>query len=300
MSGRALALWRQLEQATGRALLVTTGGLDHRSGHEIQALFDVLSAHSVVCALLSAREATERWPHLHFEAEVLYQPEAGVIDPELTMAETTRLAERNGAQVLREVAVEAIEPAASGVKIKLKDRTLQARRVVCAVGPWTPTLLGRVAQLPSLTVTQQTVFHFARRQSGFDPWPIVFHEVDRMVYGLPGGRDGGVPGNMKLGEHAPGPTTSADGGNGVVDADARRRMVEYVRRWWPGLEPEPVAEYDCLYTWTPSEDFFIQRHGRLVVCSACSGHAAKFTPLIGEWLADLVEGRKLPFTRFAR
>jgi glycine/D-amino acid oxidase-like deaminating enzyme len=34
-----------------------------------------------------------------------------------------------------------------------------------------------------------------------------------------------------------------------------------------------------------------------VVCSACSGHAAKFTPLIGEWLADLVERRPLPATR---
>ena len=175
MSGRALALWRQLEQATGRALLVTTGGLDHRSGHEIQALFDVLSAHSVVCALLSAREATERWPHLHFEAEVLYQPEAGVIDPELTMAETTRL--RSARPSAARGRGRGHRTGRLRVKIKLKDRTLQARRVVCAVGPWTPTLLGRVAQLPSLTVTQQTVFHFARRQSGFDPWPIVFHEV---------------------------------------------------------------------------------------------------------------------------
>jgi glycine/D-amino acid oxidase-like deaminating enzyme len=38
----------------------------------------------------------------------------------------------------------------------------------------------------------------------------------------------------------------------------------------------------------------------LIVCSACSGHAAKFTPLIGEWLADLAEGRALPGTRFAQ
>ena len=83
-----------------------------------------------------------------------------------------------------------------------------------------------------------------------------------MVYGLPGGRDGGVPGNMKLGEHAPGPTTSADGERrrgcrrATPHGRVRATMVA-------GLEPEPVAEYDCLYTWTPSEDFFIQRHGRL-------------------------------------
>ena len=97
---------------------------------------------------------------------------------------------------------------------------------------------------------------------------------------------------MKLGEHAAGRTTSPAQRDGVIDPATRRRMGDYVRRFWPGLDPEPVAERACLYTWTPSQDFLIARYGALVVCSACSGHAAKFTPLIGEWLADLVEAAR--------
>jgi glycine/D-amino acid oxidase-like deaminating enzyme len=38
--------------------------------------------------------------------------------------------------------------------------------------------------------------------------------------------------------------------------------------------------------------------GPIVVCSPCSGHGAKFTPLVGEWVADLAEGRALPYARF--
>jgi glycine/D-amino acid oxidase-like deaminating enzyme len=100
--------------------------------------------------------------------------------------------------------------------------------------------------------------------------------------------------------HAAGPTTSAARSDRVIGPATRRRMSGYVRRFWPGLDPEPVAERDCLYTWTPSQDFLVARYGALVVCSACSGHAAKFTPLIGEWLADLVERRPLSAARLAQ
>jgi glycine/D-amino acid oxidase-like deaminating enzyme len=62
--------------------------------------------------------------------------------------------------------------------------------------------------------------------------------------------------------------------------------------------PDPVAEYTCLYTWTPDEDFVVDRAGPLVVLSPCSGHGAKFSPLIGEWAADLVEGGRLPYDLF--
>jgi glycine/D-amino acid oxidase-like deaminating enzyme len=54
----------------------------------------------------------------------------------------------------------------------------------------------------------------------------------------------------------------------------------------------------CLYTTTKSHDFIIDRRGPIVVCTPCSGHGAKFAPLIGELVADLVDGRP-PLDRFA-
>ena len=52
----------------------------------------------------------------------------------------------------------------------------------------------------------------------------------------------------------------------------------------------------CLYTSTPSDDFIVDRYGPFVVCSACSGHGAKFAPLTGEIVADLACGGTGPFT----
>jgi len=60
-----------------------------------------------------------------------------------------------------------------------------------------------------------------------------------------------------------------------------------------------MAEFSCPYTWTDDRDFVIDRVGPLVVLSPCSGHGAKFAPLIGEWAADLVEGGDVPSAHFS-
>ena len=64
------------------------------------------------------------------------------------------------------------------------------------------------------------------------------------------------------------------------------------------LDPDPVGELTCLYTSTATEDFILDRQGPFVVCSACSGHGAKFAPLTGEIAADLACGDPSPDPRF--
>ena len=65
----------------------------------------------------------------------------------------------------------------------------------------------------------------------------------------------------------------------------------------PGLEPAGLAPETCLYTMTADEDFVLDRAGPLVVGGGCSGHAFKFGPLLGEFLADLALGRDIPVPR---
>jgi len=298
MTGLALGHWRRLEAEAGRPLLTLTGGLDH--GRDPQGLYDAFLAGGVDCELLAPDDAGRRWPHMRFAGPVVHYGAAGIFDPELATAEMLRLAAERGAVVVHECPVAAVEPSASEVLVRVADHELRAATVVVAAGPWTEGLLGGAVTLPKLTVTQQQVFHFARRESDDDSvWPIALHDEVPAVYALPGGRDGGVPGNIKLGEHDPGRATTAAGRDGVVDPAARQRMTEYVRRWWPGLEPAPLAEFSCLYTWTDDGDFVIDRVGPFVVLSPCSGHGAKFAPLIGEWAADLVEGGEVPYPYFS-
>ena len=43
----------------------------------------------------------------------------------------------------------------------------------------------------------------------------------------------------------------------------------------------------CLYTRRANDEFLLERKGRIVVGSPCSGHGFKFAPLFGKRLAAL-------------
>jgi sarcosine oxidase len=58
---------------------------------------------------------------------------------------------------------------------------------------------------------------------------------------------------------------------------------------YPTADPEPVYTETCLYTNTDDQRFILERHGRVIVGSPCSGHGFKFAPLIGRRLAALAE-----------
>ena len=95
-----------------------------------------------------------------------------------------------------------------------------------------------------------------------------------------------------------GAVTTGDSRDGIVSPAARDRVREFVRQRLGGLDPTPVGEVTCLYTSTASEDFILDRRGPFVVCSPCSGHGAKFAPLVGEIAADLACGGAAPDRRF--
>jgi sarcosine oxidase len=65
------------------------------------------------------------------------------------------------------------------------------------------------------------------------------------------------------------------------------RVAAWVRERFPDADPEPVAAQSCLYTTTADEHFVLERRGRVVVGSACSGHGFKFAPAVGRRLAEL-------------
>ncbi|MFM9443312.1 FAD-dependent oxidoreductase [Streptomyces acidiscabies] len=294
LTGKAYEEWRELERDSATPLLRTTGGLDLGEGRDPGALAGVLAAAGVPYELLGVEAALERWPFIRFDGAVLYHPGAGVVDADATVAACVRRAGELGAHVLTGVRVVGIEEG----RVRLADgREVVAETVVVAAGAWLPGL-GLPVVLPELRVTQQQVFHFRQRQPA-DEWPVlVAKDADMQVYGLPSGSDGGAAPAMKVAEHDRGTPATADTRTGIPDAGSRTRITKLVGDRFPGLDPAPVAEATCLYTTTPDEDFVLDRHGSLVIVSPCSGHGAKFTPLIGAMAADLATGKGVPHPRF--
>ena len=201
----------------------------------------------------------------------------------------------------RVLSVEVIhQRGAERVRVETDGGSLIADTVVIAAGGWLPHLAERVGvrlDLPALRVTQQQVFHFTQRDPAAQ-WPVFVHKHKLAVFGLPSGRDAG-PGAMKVAQHDGGAVTTAQDRSGVVDPAGRECIIDYVTTWLPGLNQQPVAETTCLYTITPNEDFILDRVGPVVVVSPCSGHGAKFAPLIGDLAAELAVGESKPQPRFA-
>jgi sarcosine oxidase len=306
--------WRELERLSGERLVTRTGSLDAGAARDPAALAAVLARAGVEHELLTAAEAAARWPQFRFGdggGDVLWHPAAGVVDAEAAVEAMLRLARAEGARVETGRPVVSVERVGTGQRVVSSDgRAEQAEKVVVAAGGWLPDLLGDLAlpdsllaAFPPLQVMQENAYHFPYRDVPGEPWPTFIHkDSDTLVYGLPGGRDAALPdgrSGQKVAEFNGGrPIRSAAAQTGAIDPANRERIVAYVRRALPGVVPEPYAETTCLFTNTPTEDFVVDGAGGITVASPCSGHGAKFAPLLGRIIAEEASGERPAPDRF--
>ncbi len=216
---------------------------------------------------------------MRFEDTVLYSPDAGVARAAAALRELERRVVAAGGEVRWDTPVRAIEPDSDGVDVVTDAGTHRADVAIVTVGAWTEKLLGGAGLgLPPLRVTEETPAHFAPRATaaGAGPWPSFNHFVapgsqPANVYGMPTPGEG-----VKVGFHGIGDE---------IDPDARphrpvfqRELREYVRQWFPGLDPDTAVPISCTYTTTPTEAFVLDRVGPVVVGAGFSGQGFKFAP----------------------
>lgn len=292
LTGLARDLWQELAAQAGEECITFTGAVD-AVGREPERMYRLLTEQGVAAGLLTPSEAAARWPGIVFgpdDGPVLYHPEGGVLDPDRAMAAMQRVAAASGADIRHRTPALIVE----GNMVRTEDEEFTAPVVVVAAGAWLAPLLGAQVRLPPLEVTQTQYFVF--EQAAPRDWPVFLHHSDPVMYALPAGAE--RPGAVKVAVHRQGTVTTADTRDGVVSDVARDLVRQFVVRALPGLDPEVKAEQTCLYTSTASEDFILDRHGPVVIASACSGHGAKFAPLTGEMIADLAEGKPQDERRF--
>ena len=273
MAKDALDGWRRLETDAGERLLDITGGVDHGPEREIETLSASMEAVGVKHEVLSSEEAEARYPGMRFDELVLVHPDGGRCRADATVAALHRLVDTR-----------------YGIRVDALD-ALDADVVVVAAGAWLPKLVPDLG-VP-LTVTQEQVLHFPSRLDV--EWPSFIHRQSNGigVYGL------ATPGEgVKVAEHHVGAAVDPDARTFEVDNAYANRLIGYVERWFPGLDPTPVFPATCLYTNTPNEEFLLDRVGDVVIVSPCSGHGFKFAPEIGRLAADLVMGEPPTHERF--
>jgi sarcosine oxidase len=264
LAQESLGLWREVETETGETLLELNGLLEIVTTLE-ESTASTLDACGVEWHRLEAGEAERRYPvHVPDGSFAVLQPEAGIVRAD-----------------------KALEAFARDLDVRYETRVdpddLDAEVVVVTAGPWVNELLEE--PLP-VKVTRETVCYFRPENGRTIPSLVSFkpgsHTHD--MYSLADPVHG-----LKVGAHHAGPEVDPN-----EDGEPEPRLIEQIANWardtYRLAEPDPVAAETCLYATTPDETFILERRGRLVIGSPCSGHGFKFAPAIGERLADLATG----------
>lgn len=255
-------LWRELEAECGRALIESHGTLDLGDWEPNRA---ALAACGIGSEVLEATEIERRFPiRAEPGSRALFQADGGILRADAAVA---ALAE--GVEVRERHRVDAVADDGDGVNAG----GLRARVAVVTAGAWAPRLAGVDA-----TPTVETVSYF----SGGEPLPSV---IDTTTGASPGYALASPDGMLKAGLHQAGRPADPDV-PGVPDRELAARTAAWVERRFPAAGPAMQVE-TCLYTTRENDEFLLERRGRIVVGSACSGHGFKFAPVVGKRLAAL-------------
>lgn len=286
--------WDDLARSTGEPLLRQHGLVTHGDDVTVARVYGALTERGERASVLAPAEAHERWRGMRFDGDVLFTPDAGVVRAAAALEALESAARAGGADIRYGHRVLGLEETADGVRIAVDAGgtryDLLADTAVVTAGAWTPGLLADALPLPRLTVTEESPAHFAPIDT-VARWPSFNHLAaggaghapqPGQVYGMPTPGEG-----VKVGLHHVGPVVDPDRRSFRPVPELAVRLRDYVAEWLPGLDPDTAVPISCTYTSTDSEDFVLDRRGRIVVGAGFSGHGFKFTPAVGGVLAAL-------------
>ena len=287
--------WRA---GAAQRLISNAGALDYGALRDPAGLAAVLAEQGIAHELLSVREATGRWPGFAFDGPVLWHEDAGVIDAESAVTAMVDLAVRGRratAQRLGGIARGARRRRVHrGVGIRRHGRRIAGRRRRGRLAPRAarPARASRATRSTGSLRSRcgrsrRCTSPIATRRSD---WPTFIHKRRRHPGLRPAGRprrrlprSEGRRVQRRAGDRLCRSSTIASSIPRAATGSSTTSPANL-----PGLVPEPYAETTCLFTNAPDDEFIIDRVEGITILSPCSGHGAKFAPLLGELAARLV------------
>ena len=274
LAQQALVLWRELETETGEQLLSPTGLLDARP--DSSSLRAALEAAAVEHELLAPGDAKRRYG-INLDGEVVLEPHGGTVRADRALAAFVR-----NIRVEAGARVTSLTDTREAARLETTSGTIEADLAVVAAGAWATPLLASAGIELETSVTRETVAYFEVDGAARLPSVIDWNdELGRHVYLLASGEN-----VLKAGVHQTGAPAVPDG-----RSEADPTVVAAVSTWMRqrvSAAGRPLRAETCLYTNIERDRFVIERHGSIVVCSACSGHGFKFAPAIGLAVSELV------------
>ena len=290
---RAYELWADLQSQSGRTLFQPTGGLmiGRPDSAVVAGALRSATEHRLKFQLLPAADVRRQFPALRPAEEMVavWEPRAGILFPERCIEAHLVLAREQDAELRYDEPVSRWEPSESGIRVRSARGEYNAEQLLLTSGSWVKSLLPGLS-LP-FSVERQVQFWFEpKNPAAFQPTHCPIHiweyEPGKHFYGFPDLGEG-----VKVAGHHAGEITNPDTINRSVAPAEIEAMRSVVRRFLPDADGPLRSSVVCMYTNTPDNHFFLDRHPecpQVLIASPCSGHGFKFSSVIGEVLADLI------------
>jgi monomeric sarcosine oxidase len=285
--------WHGLQERSGTSIIHRIGCLDMAApGYDHAALArGSADAYQLDYDWIDGAEVRKRFPiwNVPDDWEACYTPRAGYVEVGPAMRALAAEMEAAGGTLETDCRVSGWSADAEGVRVETAGDAYTADRLVVTGGAWNVHLLAALG-LP-LEVRRKPVLWFESDRPDLivpDVFPCWIAECDLgHPYGLP---QVDVPG-FKAGMHSGGePVDPETLDREVHPADVETALGPFLQRYMHHVTGRLTQSAVCMYTMTPDENFIIDRHpehGNVVFAAGFSGHGFKFTPVVGEHLADL-------------
>lgn len=298
---RAYAIWAELETTIETQIYYPTGLLYvGRPDHPVMTGVKKSAAtFSIPLEKLKHKEAKRKYPQLQLpdNAEVLLEPEAGFLRPELCIQAFTNAAFHLGACIKSNCTVLDWKNERGTYTVNTTEGTFTADKLIITAGPWIGRIIPQWQSM--LRVTKQVLAWIEPQDrklyalGKFPCWIIADDQYAGVHYGfpaLPANRFDG-PIGMKLAHHYPGALTDPETIDRTVPEAETAELLHFANRYFDHLDTTSVNTKVCMYTNTVDEHFivdFLPGHDeQVIIATGFSGHGFKFASVIGEILCEL-------------
>lgn len=288
----AQKLWLSLEKEAGEEIFLNTGVLsigDEESDF-IKTVIKSAQNYKLPVEVLSATEIQKRYKGLNMPNDFIgcLETSSGILFCQKAIQAYLKLSLENGATLLTNSKVTAIETIGDRVQVVTNGKTYTANSLVVSAGGFSRSLL-ELLDLDLLIQPHRALFAWfdvkdddykASEFPGFSvelPEGIYYGFPNVNGEGLKVGRHEGTP--INEGEYIPFGKQEGDGDE----------IQKFVKTYFKNAGELKYGK-NCQYTMTPDEDFIIDTHpnaSNIIIATGFSGHGFKFSSVVGKIISDL-------------
>jgi sarcosine oxidase, subunit beta len=245
--------------------------------------------------MLSPDDIKHRYPSIYTDDTMgfAYEPEGGYADPSLTVQAFANAARTKGVKIHQGCSVHHLHVSIDGSKItavETEDEIICSETVIIAAGVWSSPLLAEIGVDAPIRPQLERIL-FVNPEIPSLSLPVITDLITKLYMRTE--RNGSILVGDFDDSH-PEFVAADDYEREISNQYIERTVTKFLERFPSFSEARLMTGYTGAYEVTPDYNPIMSKSGveGLYVCAGFSGHGFKLSPIVGEFMSDLVlEGK---------